>query len=491
MTRMMEWFWVGVCALMIGGLAATAAPAASATTASASGPAQWIDVRSQGAKGDGVTDDTAVFQSALDRIGETGGVLFVPTGRYRITKTLRVTGAKPDDNTGAWVQIRGQGATSVLLGDGVDYILAGKEMRYTSGKREGQRRYLQGLRVQDLMFSSFDLKNRCGGINADYMIRWWCQNSYFINLKTGIAATAKNEKTGRAEAVWIIRLDHNQFTGCSDYAIKFGHIFDMVINNNIIEHCSGGIAIGEPGDQLDAAANTIRIVDNVIEGISDSGRPAILGSCWVGGRIIGNYFEANYSGDIQLTPGPKDGWTRGLIISSNTFQPIERQRKTGKYGPIHLSKTIDAVITGNFTTGGILIDQRSHSLGRGVNIASNILNNPASIGAAEGAKPAASAGDYIGQVPAPVGHEHWGVGSPVSKVAIDALHGLTYQLRGEQTRSLTYGKGPPSARDVNHQPGDLVINLNPAAKNGKLLFGWTCITAGKPGQWKPLYMGTD
>jgi hypothetical protein len=335
------------------------------------------------------------------------------------------------------------------------------------------------------MFSSFDSKNRCNGINADYMIRWWCQNSYFLTLKTGIASTGKDEKSGRPLAVFIIRIDHNQFTGCSDYAIKLGHIFDLVINNNIIEHCSGGIAVGEPGDGQDAAANTIRIVNNLIEGISDSGRPAILGSCWVGGRVVGNYFEANYSGDIEVTPKESDGWTRGLVISANTFQPTARQRQSGKYGPIYLTKTIDTVITGNFTTGAILIDPDSRPLGRGVNIASNILNNPASIGTPEGAKPAA-AGDYIGQLPTRVGHEHWGVVGPVSKVSIDALRGLTYQLRGEKTRSVTYGNAPPSSDAVSHQPGDLVINLKPTVDKGKLLFGWTCISAGEPGTWKAL-----
>jgi hypothetical protein len=447
-------------------------------------------VRSQGAKGDGQTDDTAVFQNALDQLGKTGGVLFMPAGRYRITKTLRVTGAKPDENEGAWVRIRGQGATSVLLGDGVEYILAAKELRYSSGKRKGQRQYIQGLRVQDIMFSSFDRKNRCSGINADYMIRWWCQNSYFLGLKTGIASTGKDEKNGHPLAVFIIRIDHNQVTGCGDYAIKLRHIFDLVINNNIIEHCSGGIAVGEPGDGQDAAANTIRIVDNVIEGMSDSGKPAILGSCWVGGRIVGNYFEANGSGDIELTPKEKDGWTRGLVISSNTFQPNAKQRKTGKYGPIYLTKTIDAVITGNFTTGAMLIDPDSRPLGRGINIASNILNNPASIGTTEGAKPG-SAGDYIGRLPTTVGHEHWGVQGPVSTVALDALRGLTYQLHGENARGVTYGKAPPSDKSVPHQPGDLIINLEPAVKEGKLLFGWMCVSAGKPGTWKPLYMGTE
>ncbi len=37
-----------------------------------------------GAKGDGRTDDTAAIQRALDKIGGTGGTVFVPNGTYMI-----------------------------------------------------------------------------------------------------------------------------------------------------------------------------------------------------------------------------------------------------------------------------------------------------------------------------------------------------------------------------------------------------------------------
>src|SRR5437763_261383 len=43
-------------------------------------------VRDFGAKGDGVSDDTAAIQKALD----AGGVVRIPTGDYRITSTLTV-----------------------------------------------------------------------------------------------------------------------------------------------------------------------------------------------------------------------------------------------------------------------------------------------------------------------------------------------------------------------------------------------------------------
>ena len=53
----------------------------------------WSDVTTgYGATGDGVTDDTAAIQRALEGLGRDGRspVLFLPGGTYRITRTLSV-----------------------------------------------------------------------------------------------------------------------------------------------------------------------------------------------------------------------------------------------------------------------------------------------------------------------------------------------------------------------------------------------------------------
>src|SRR3972149_6902654 len=51
-----------------------------------------------GARGDGVADDTDAIQRAINTVQETviQGIVFVPDGRYRVTKTIYV-----------WPSIRG------------------------------------------------------------------------------------------------------------------------------------------------------------------------------------------------------------------------------------------------------------------------------------------------------------------------------------------------------------------------------------------------
>lgn len=45
------------------------------------------NIKNWGAVGDGITDDTAALQAALD---SGAGTLYIPTGLYRVTTTLRI-----------------------------------------------------------------------------------------------------------------------------------------------------------------------------------------------------------------------------------------------------------------------------------------------------------------------------------------------------------------------------------------------------------------
>ena len=51
-------------------------------------------VRDFGAKGNGQADDTAAIQSAIDAAREfgRGAIAYLPTGRYRVSRTLSVAG---------------------------------------------------------------------------------------------------------------------------------------------------------------------------------------------------------------------------------------------------------------------------------------------------------------------------------------------------------------------------------------------------------------
>ena len=56
------------------------------------GKAVYLTADRFAARGDGIADDTAALQAAIDKVQETNGegIVFIPQGRYRITRTVYV-----------------------------------------------------------------------------------------------------------------------------------------------------------------------------------------------------------------------------------------------------------------------------------------------------------------------------------------------------------------------------------------------------------------
>src|SRR5690606_2126392 len=62
------------------------------------------NVRAYGAVGDGVTDDRAAIQAAIDAAIKEGGQLYFPQGVYRVSQYLQIKGATD-------LEVIGQNAT--------------------------------------------------------------------------------------------------------------------------------------------------------------------------------------------------------------------------------------------------------------------------------------------------------------------------------------------------------------------------------------------
>jgi parallel beta-helix repeat protein len=72
-------------------LSAIALPAFAALTPAATIGTITVDVRSKGAVGDGVHNDTAAFQAAINSLPSTGGTVTVPAGRYMIDASRSIS----------------------------------------------------------------------------------------------------------------------------------------------------------------------------------------------------------------------------------------------------------------------------------------------------------------------------------------------------------------------------------------------------------------
>src|SRR6516162_3528333 len=71
--------------------------------------ASWANVKTNyAAAGDGVADDTAAIQNALNALGPTNPTLYFPAGTYRITQTLTLAAQQ-------YVNIIGQDPSSTAI----------------------------------------------------------------------------------------------------------------------------------------------------------------------------------------------------------------------------------------------------------------------------------------------------------------------------------------------------------------------------------------
>ena len=74
-----------------------------------------IDVRSLGAKGDRIADDSPAFQSAFNHAVSAGGCVQIPPGIYKIGSPISIVLPISGDNNPKGLCVNGSGPTSVLM----------------------------------------------------------------------------------------------------------------------------------------------------------------------------------------------------------------------------------------------------------------------------------------------------------------------------------------------------------------------------------------
>src|SRR6266581_3744745 len=66
----------------------------------------FVNVKDYGATGDGTTDDATAIQNAINALPSGGGIVYIPTGTYKLTAALTIT---------TDVFLRGAGASATIL----------------------------------------------------------------------------------------------------------------------------------------------------------------------------------------------------------------------------------------------------------------------------------------------------------------------------------------------------------------------------------------
>jgi hypothetical protein len=153
--------------------------------------------------GDGTADDTAALQNALSEVGTPGHspVLFIPSGRYRITRTLTVrnnlgisvVGEDPASVTILW---DGPAGGTMLRVNGVAYS------RFTRLTYDGRRKASVGVdQSWDGLKAHFDTGNEYSDhvlLDVEYGIRGGFQDHGFAETSIVRSRFVRNTKAGVA-----------------------------------------------------------------------------------------------------------------------------------------------------------------------------------------------------------------------------------------------------------------------------------------------------
>jgi hypothetical protein len=191
----------------------------------------WANVKTNyGAVGNGVTDDTAAIQKALDALGPNNPTLYFPAGTYRISQALTLAG---------------QGYVNVIGDDP-----ATTNIVWAGGTTGGTMLYLNGV-----MHSRFDRLTFDGQGNAAVAVdqSWVGSGNYFdtgnqyaddVFKNAGTGLRCGNLGAGCAETSML----RNQFVNNSvaGVAMKNFNALDMFIWDSLFQSNTIGIT-NNPG----------------------------------------------------------------------------------------------------------------------------------------------------------------------------------------------------------------------------------------------------
>ena len=249
-----------------------------------------VNVRNYGAKGDGITDDTAAFNAALKATGIGVRTLFVPAGTY----ILRPTGGSPRGGlelfTQADLTVKGEGSTKTTLrmapaaysGD-THLLLVEKSSRITisglalDGNRlnasfsDEQNHCSEISRSKDVRFEAVLFRN-CRGDGIRLIAPLTDADPWTERITVSGSRFEDNGRSGIAvqRGVRFLNILNNTFDRISDQSIDVEPTgsrppTDILIEGNVIRHSSYTWAVAIGGINSTEVSHRLTFRNNRVE----------------------------------------------------------------------------------------------------------------------------------------------------------------------------------------------------------------------------------
>lgn len=302
-----------------------------------------VNVRQFGAKGDGVTDDRAAIQSAIDTFASNGGRIFVPDGVFAIGGAGVVLRNEVANFNGQVLYGAGMGSTLKKIGTGNavlsivgasctvrDISIDGSSLAetgiITNTAWDGRTTLIENINISQIAGGGQGIFNVDGDA---YTIR----NSRFLNagnwawesLNNGMNSTFEGNfvqgcgmvhlmsSTQQAEGVRILN-NTGLISGGSGYGIDVEFGLEIIIGDNIIDQVTLGCV------RVRNNSSYVKMHDNWFAGNCANGH-VTLGDNANSITITNNTFEGGTNSQIICNSGVL-GMLNSIIVQGNQHNNI-------------------------------------------------------------------------------------------------------------------------------------------------------------------------
>lgn len=278
-------------------------------------------VRELGAIGNGVADDSAAIQRAINQAQISGGTVYLPSGTYKITNALKITGA---------VRLAGDGYRTIIAPaadiDGIDIntaqpvIIERLYIKYASQAKSGTAGiYINGPSPQgntSSVFRDLQILNAFDGMNFIAGTAWVVDNAKIEDFgNVGIqVANDKNNDAGDNTIVNSYIQDAN-YTHIGIYYVSSSAL--RVVNNKLL-NCKYGVLYSLPeGSVQGMSIFTNNSFDGMTEAAISINRQGSSGT--TGRVVIGNNIFNLAARGVLIPQDPKGQWLSDVSIVGNIY----------------------------------------------------------------------------------------------------------------------------------------------------------------------------
>jgi hypothetical protein len=350
----------------------------------------FVSVKDFGAVGDGVADDTAAIQAAIDHAGDVGGAaIHIPAGTYKVTDTLEINSSNVTlYGDGGSTVVKAYDATGAYNWTQLGIIVANIRLSYTQTSDRISNINLHSLVV--------DQSNVTTGYFAAPSSRRLWGSAIGARFVDNISVRNVRVIDGITSGISLRGCFNQSVEGCTVYGLR-------VVRAGVDYQVYGGNAI-EMGAHYDGDTNTYtgpygcgRVVNNTVVGSDEVSFPGtivnyVLDTCNIGIQTqVGSYSPVNrqeqqivvshntvrrcFYGILQ--EGQNAGGAGDGIVNSNDVQDCFfgiSQLASAASGPTPTTdNAYSGVISNNRISNVYLIGIQG--FGNGLNITGNVVTN--------------------------------------------------------------------------------------------------------------------